>query len=103
MFSVLAYSGNTDRDKVKQAFTKAAGQAELNNIALLPKTEINLDLLNNAIDDLNMLNPLIKQKLLNACLVCVSADEKIVPIEMELMRAISDALECPMPLLISEN
>ena len=103
LFSVLAYSGNTDIDKVKQAFTKAAGQTEIKNIALLPKAEISLDLLNNAIDKLNMLKPLLKQKLLNACLACVSADGKIVPIEMELMRAISDALECPMPLLISES
>jgi Zn-dependent protease with chaperone function len=103
LFSVLAYSGNTDIDKIKQAFTKAADQTEIKNITLLPKTEISLDLLNNAIDNLNMLKPLLKQKLLNACLACVSADGKIVPIEMELMRAISDTLECPIPLLISES
>ena len=103
LFSVLAYSGNTDIDKIKQAFTKAAGQAEIKNVALLPKTEVSLDLLNNAIDKLNMLKPLLKQKLLNACLACVSADGKIVPIEMELIRAISDTLECPMPILISES
>ena len=103
LFSVLAYSGNTDNDKVKQAFTIATGQAEIKNIALLAKTEIKLELLNNAIDKLNMLKPLLKQKLLNACLACVSADGKIVPVEMELMRAISDSLDCPMPLLISES
>jgi Zn-dependent protease with chaperone function len=103
LFSVLAYSGNTDIDTVKQAFTIATGQAEIKNIALLAKTEIKLELLNNAIDKLNMLKPLLKQKLLNACLACVSSDGKIVPVEMELMRAISDALDCPMPLLISES
>ncbi len=101
LFSVLAYSGNTDTEKANQAFTKATSQAEIKNITLLPKEDISLNQLNNAIDKLNMLKPLLKQKLLNACLVCVSVDGEIIQVEMELMQAISDALECPMPLLTS--
>jgi Zn-dependent protease with chaperone function len=103
LFSVLAYSGNTDMEKIKHAFSEAAGQAEIENIVLLSKTEISLDKLNDAIDKLNMLKPLLKQTLLNACLVCAAADGKIVPIEMELIRAISDTLDCPMPMLIPEG
>ena len=99
LLSVLAYSGNVDIDKAKQAFDIAADKTEIKNISLLPKEEISLDPLNNVIDKLNMLKPLLKQKLLNSCLICVSVDGKIVPIEMELMRAISDALESPMPLM----
>jgi Zn-dependent protease with chaperone function len=103
LFSVLAYSGNTDIEKIKHAFSEATGQAEIENIALLSKTEISLDKLNDAIDKLNMLKPLLKQKLLNSCLVCATADGKIVPIEMELIRAISDTLDCPMPMLFPEH
>jgi len=101
LLSVLAYSGNTDIEKANQAFIQATSETEIKNIALLPKEEISLNQLNNAIDKLNMLKPLLKQKLLNACLVCVSVDGEIIQVEMELMQAISDALECPMPLLTS--
>jgi len=103
LFSVLAYSGNTNEDKIKHAFTEAAEQAKIKNIDLLPKTEITLTKLDEALDKLNMLKPLLKQTLLNSCLVCASADGKIVPIEIELIRAISDTLDCPMPMLIPES
>ncbi|MGK0298632.1 MAG: Zn-dependent protease with chaperone function [Gammaproteobacteria bacterium] len=103
LLSVLAYSGNTDKNKIKHAFAEATDQAKIKNINLLPKTEVALTKLDEALDKLNMLKPLLKQTLLNACLVCASADGKIVPIEMELMRAISDTLDCPMPILIPDS
>ncbi|MGY8814462.1 MAG: M48 family metallopeptidase [Gammaproteobacteria bacterium] len=103
LLSMLAYSGNTDKDKIKHAFAEAAEQVGIKNIELLPKTEITLTNLDEALDKLNMLKPLLKQTLLNSCLVCASADGKIVPIEMEIIRAVSDTLDCPMPMLIPES
>jgi uncharacterized tellurite resistance protein B-like protein len=42
-----------------------------------------------------------KAKLVKACAACVLADKKIEPIEAELLRAIADTLDCPMPPLLA--
>jgi len=41
--------------------------------------------------------PLLKRRLLRACGVCVSHDDQVTLREGELLRAIADALDCPMP------
>ena len=43
-----------------------------------------------------------KQRLLLACAHTVSHDNQIRPEEGELLRAVSDALGCPMPPLLGE-
>ena len=43
----------------------------------------------------------IKQQVLFAAAHAVSQDGNILPIEAELLRAVSDALGCPMPPLIA--
>ena len=45
------------------------------------------------------MKPLQKPKLLKACAACIAADEKVTADEMELLRAFSSLLDCPMPLL----
>ena len=97
LFSLLAYAGNSDPQLAALAFSGARDQAELPVISIVPKADLNLASLDQAMDKLNLLKPLVKPKLLKACLACISADEKIVPKEMELFRAVSDSLDCPMP------
>jgi hypothetical protein len=43
------------------------------------------------------LKPLLKPRLLKACLAVITQDQKYSPDEMELMRAIGDVLDCPLP------
>ena len=43
----------------------------------------------------------LKRSLLQACAACVSHDNQVTVQEGELLRAISDALGCPMPPLIA--
>ena len=44
--------------------------------------------------------PLIKGNLLAACVAIVSADGVIIEEEAELLRAIADSLDCPIPPVI---
>jgi hypothetical protein len=46
--------------------------------------------------------PPLKLKLLNACVAVVSADGVVQIREAELLRAIADSLECPLPPLLAD-
>lgn len=59
--------------------------------------------LNHALQHLNRLAPLLKQPVVDACVDCILHDNKAVVKEMELLRAICEALECPMPPILTHN
>lgn len=67
---------------------------------MLEKNKIKLEKLNLAVDRLALVKPLVKPMLLKACMACIVADEKINYKEIELMRAIGDTLDCPMPPVV---
>ena len=56
--------------------------------------------LNQALQQLKRLTPLLKQPVVDACVDCILHDGKAVIKEVELLRAICEALECPLPPLI---
>ena len=56
--------------------------------------------LNQALQQLKRLTPLLKQPVVDACVDCILHDGKAVLKEVELLRAICEALECPLPPLI---
>ena len=43
---------------------------------------------------------MIKKCVLEACAACIGADGQVTVEEGELLRVISDALDCPMPPLL---
>jgi len=99
VFSLLAHSEHADKTMAQQAFTAAAQQLQLQDMTLLPESEINLVTLNAAIDRLALLKPLAKPQFLKACVACITADQHITASEIELLRAIANAVDCPMPPL----
>jgi hypothetical protein len=44
---------------------------------------------------------MIKKRVIEACAACIGADGRVTIEEAELLRVISDALDCPMPPLLS--
>jgi len=70
---------------------------DLDELSLLAETDISLSALDVALDKLAKLNPLVKPRLLKACVASIVQDQKIAPVEVELLRAFSDVLDCPMP------
>jgi Zn-dependent protease with chaperone function len=71
-------------------------------LSLLPPDACEFAPLDAALDRLDGASFPIKQRLVLACAHTVSHDNQIRPEEGELLRAVSDALGCPMPPLLGE-
>ncbi|MBI1422306.1 MAG: M48 family metalloprotease [Gammaproteobacteria bacterium] len=99
VLSLLAYSGHTSGLVTQQAFEAAAQQLGLPGLVIAPQSAINLNVLNTAIDKLAMLKPLVKPQFLKACAASITADGVVTATELELLRAIANAIDCPMPPL----
>ena len=64
---------------------------------LLPAAECGIRALDRAFATLELSGLLIKRRLLAACLECMGHDRIVRIEEVELFRAIADALGCPVP------
>ena len=83
-----------------EVFALAQNALGLAGLNLHDKAALKLDELDTAIDRLNQLKPLQKPALLKACAIAITSDETITAQEHELLRAIADSLDCPMPPLL---
>lgn len=100
VLSVMAYAGHQDQKYIKEAFSAATKTLGMSGLQLAAKDEVSLVDLDGALQKLQKLKPLAKPPLLKACAVSVLHDQKISPVEVELLRAFSDVLGCPMPPII---
>ena len=101
ILSVMAYAGHQDQNEIEAAFIAATKTLEFGGFQLWAKNEISLSDLDRSLQKLEKLKPLAKLQLLKACAASVVHDQKISPVEVELLRAFSDVLGCPMPPIIT--
>ena len=100
ILSVMAYAGHQDQNEIEAAFIAATKTLEFGGFQLWAKNEISLSDLDRSLQKLEKLKPQAKLQLLKACAASVVHDQKISPVEVELLRAFSDVLGCPMPPII---
>ncbi len=100
LLSFLAHAGRQQSLAERHAFEQGKQQLGDFNIALQEKETLNLKTLNQSLDQLVQLKPLEKPRLLKACAACITADRMVTTTESELLRAIADILDCPMPPLL---
>jgi len=101
VLSALAHtSSNVDLD-AQTAFVVGAGQLKLveTQLTYLDATACDARALDAALDKLSTASLPIKQRLITAAAHVVGADGQILVPEAELLRAISAALDVPMPPL----
>jgi hypothetical protein len=55
------------------------------------------------LDNLTKLKPLLKPRLLKACIVTIQNDKAIKPLECELLRAVAAIIDCPVPPLVANT
>jgi Zn-dependent protease with chaperone function len=103
LVSLLAHACVEEESDRTRAFDAARAELEMPDLEMLPRDRIDLDALGTAVDELALLKPLIKPRLLKACLACITHDQDYSPEEMELMRALADTLDCPMPPYLGEG
>jgi Zn-dependent protease with chaperone function len=100
LLSATAYAGQENVTELSAAFAKGAdylSQAAHCEIPLLPPEECDLSNMDASLERLSQAVPQIKKNLLGACVQTVAADGVIQQGEAELLRAIADALDCPVP------
>jgi len=103
LLSALAYLGQDEPAKIEYAFQQGAqllSYAAQVEHRLLPAAECELAQVDDALNRLCQAVPQIKKNVLNACAQTVAADGVIQETEAELLRAIADTLDCPMPPFI---
>ncbi|MCH7870425.1 MAG: M48 family metalloprotease, partial [Planctomycetes bacterium] len=102
LLATLARVGHSNTDDAQRAFDEAIKHSDLSSARVRwPSDEKHsLAALDKALDELAKAAPRCKKALLEACAVCVSADNEVTVREAELFRAVADALDCPMPPLL---
>jgi hypothetical protein len=102
LLSTLAHSGTRDEAQAQRAFNLAAKLLPAGEvrIELLPRSESGLKTIDAALDQLAAATPAIKKLVLQASAACIVADQQVTIEEAELLRVISDALDCPMPPIL---
>ncbi len=100
LFSLFAQLDHAQDNDIQTSFKKACKDSALPNLPLIEKTKLNTKLLNSAIKALQHTAPLEKPKLLKALVGIINHDGKIAAEEAELLRAVADSLDCPLPPFI---
>jgi hypothetical protein len=103
LFSVLAHVGADNPDATELAF-RAAGRSlgvPADWLDLAPLEQCGFVELESALDQLAQATASLKNQVLNACLCAVTNDQIIRVREAEMIRAIADALDCPVPPFVS--
>jgi hypothetical protein len=99
VLSVLAHVGNKTPQTVDAAFVAGLRGLDVAGLDARPRdlASANLGDLDAALGRLEEAAPALKKQILHACARTVSADGRIETREAELLRAIADALDCPLP------
>ncbi|MEY2407912.1 MAG: hypothetical protein QOF48_582 [Verrucomicrobiota bacterium] len=102
LLSSLAHVGHQSPAEIQNAFRLGASQIpEGENLALMPLAQCGLADIDAALDKLNQASLPMKKIVLTGCAHVVAADGTIQWREAELLRAIADALDCPVPPFIA--
>jgi len=101
LLATLAYAGHADRAAAARAFDLGASRLGLGPLTMPTPQQMSLAALDEALDVLATVAPRLRRTVLEAAAICVAADRSVNVDEAELLRAIADALDCPMPPVLA--
>ncbi|MEJ2653615.1 MAG: hypothetical protein P8173_18070, partial [Gammaproteobacteria bacterium] len=99
LLSLLAHTEHPDDAIAQQAFQAGIRTAGVTALKFVPREQLTLENMNNAVNKLAELKPLLKPRILKACAACLMHDGKATIQGQELLRTIASCLESPMPPL----
>jgi Zn-dependent protease with chaperone function len=102
VLALLAWEGQPEPDQAARAFdTGMRGYIGGDHTHRLPpREECSLAEFDAALQTLNQSIPAIKRRIVVACTACILANQQVTVREAELLRAICDTLDCPLPPLV---
>jgi hypothetical protein len=103
VLALLAWEGQPEPDQAARAFdTGMRGYIGGDHTHRLPpREECSLAEFDAALQTLNQSVPAIKRRIVVACAACILANQQVSVREAELLRAICDTLDCPLPPLVA--
>jgi Zn-dependent protease with chaperone function len=105
ILSGLAHAGTKRDGEARRAFD--AGVAALHwtgaQPEMVPEGNVGIDHIDAALNTLTHAAPPLKKQVLDACATCIAVDGMTTVEEGEMLRAVADALNCPMPPLRGET
>jgi len=96
ILSLIAHEGHGDEQEAARAYGKAANSLTLYQYHLLNKDELSISHFYQAVREIDHCFPLVKRRILKAIVKCIEHDGAITTTEMELVRTIAAAIDCPM-------
>jgi len=96
LLSCLAHWG-ADDGEAQAAFSKGAGALNIEGLSMDPADSCGLAAVDEALSSLAAAAPGVKKLILKGCVACVASDGKVTIEEAELLRAVADSLDCPIP------
>lgn len=99
LLSALAWVGADSRLLAEDALARAAAELPFNRLELR-SADASVTALDQAVRRLGLIWPLQKPRLLKAMARCIEHDGVVRPAEAELLRAVADSLDCPLPPLL---
>ena len=101
LLSIISHSGHTDEAEARKAFVAGAQRFGSGNpVQMLPLSECDLGAVDTALSRLSQASSAIKKNVIEACALAAATDGRLQVYEAELLRAIADSLECPIPPFI---
>jgi hypothetical protein len=105
LLSGLARLGQDTPGQIESAFQQGAQlliHVAQPGLALVPADQCELAQIDAALGRLAQASPQIKKNVLTACAQTVATDDVIPELEAELLRAVADAFDCPLPPCAAE-
>jgi len=97
LMSLIAYVEHKDDSMAAQAFDHGKKEIGATALNILARQALSISSLNQSLDKLMQLKPLVKPRILQAMVGIILADDKTTTRGVELVRTISTCLDCPMP------
>ncbi len=101
LLTLMSRTGARSPSQAEEAYTRAMRSFTKIHLPQADEAYCRLDSMESVLTKLSGLSPLLKGSLISACADCVLHDGKITLEEAELLRAVAEALDCPMPPLIA--
>ncbi len=98
LISALAHASEKETEKAWQAALKPISKVKPDGMELLPKDKCSLKELDKALDELSASANPVKKYIISSVIYCVTADQKVSIEEAEMVRAISEVMDVPIPL-----
>lgn len=102
VFTLFVKLASADKQEQQRLLTECLSSFSIDSsqVQLNAPPTVSARTLSDALKTLGRLSPLLKQPVIECCVDCVIHDNIVKPLEAELLRAICEALDCPMPPIL---